>query len=53
MGADTGLIEALKNLKKGMELVVKELKIKGGDFPAQTVQFRFHDPGHGKCRAAH
>ena len=33
MGADTGLIEALKNLKKGMELVVKELKIKGGRLP--------------------
>ncbi|MEE0421174.1 MAG: DNA topoisomerase [Lachnospiraceae bacterium] len=31
MGADTGLIEALKNLKKGMELVVKELKIKEGE----------------------
>lgn len=31
MGADTGLIEALKNLKKGMDLPVKELKIKEGE----------------------
>lgn len=31
MGADTGVIEALKNLKKGMDIPVKELKIKEGE----------------------
>ena len=53
VSCDTVLLEALQKLKKGDILPVNGLKYQGGrDFAAQTIQFRFHDPCHGKCRTA-